>query len=126
MTSNRRFGFASLAWLLIGCAALLVACGGDDDDDDGGGGSRFACEKAGDFCILYTGSASSVDAIRDATTCEDQGGVETDSCSTADAAVCTFTTGGASVSQYYYGLEGDDIEANRMICESFDGTFTAP
>jgi hypothetical protein len=100
MKSNGKLGFAALAWLLMGCASLLVACGDDDDDDGGGGGSTtFACGQEGQFCVLYTGSASSIDAIRDATSCEEQ---------------------------YYYGLEGDDIEANEMICESLGGTFTAP
>jgi hypothetical protein len=125
MKSNGRLGFATLAWLLIGCASLVVACG-DDDDDDGSGSAKFGCESAGEFCILYTGPSSNIDAIRDASSCEEQGAVETDSCPTADAAVCTLAMGGASVSQYYYGLEGDDIQANQMICESLGGTFTAP
>jgi hypothetical protein len=126
MESNGKLGFARLACLVIGCASLVVACGDDDDGDGGSGSAKFGCESAGQFCILYTGPSSNIDAIRDASNCEDQGAVEVDSCPTGDAAVCSLTMGGASVSQYYYGLEADDIEANQMICESLGGTFTVP
>lgn len=94
------------------------------------GDARFACMVEGDgsysTCIEYSGSASSIETIRDASGCTDQGGTELDACPTEDAGICTVSLGEMSSSTYYYGFSADDVEAYTAICEATGGTFTAP
>jgi hypothetical protein len=139
------------ALTIVGGLLLAAGCSDDDDGSDGsssgssgsssgssgssgGGGSgsgqkTFSCGKAGKYCIEYSGSASSIDAIRDATKCLDQGAVEGTGCAKEGAVICTLPqngstgTGGA---QYYYGVEEDDLASLKSTCEGSGGTFSAP
>ncbi len=91
-----------------------------------GGNSVYACGSVGEFCAEYRGSAEAIDAIRDATECEESGGTELDECPREGAVYCTIGESGMQSAQFYYGWEDDEVELYRGICDSAGGTFSEP
>jgi hypothetical protein len=138
MMFDARWQACFSAWTIVGGLLLAAGCSSDDEGSGGsssssGGGSgqtTFSCGKAGEFCIEYSGSASSIDAIRDATKCVDQGAVEGTGCTKEGAAICTLPPNGSTGTrgaQYYYGsLDEDDLASRKSICEANKGTFSTP
>ena len=118
----------------VGCLLLGTGCSSSDDDSNGGGGgsdqTTFSCGKAGQFCIEYSGSATNIGTIRDATKCSEQGSVEGTGCAREGAVTCTLPRNGntgTGGTQYYYGTFGeDDLASLNMTCERVGGTFSGP
>ena len=116
------------SWAFAGCLLLCAACGSDDEDD---AQETYSCEKPGMYCIEYTGSASSIDTIRDAMNCMEMGSVDGSGCPGGAVGICTLPTNGSTGTggkQHYYGdLDEDLINSFKMACEGVGGgTFSTP
>jgi hypothetical protein len=79
-------------------------------------------------CLQYTGAESTIETIRDAGTCEANGGTEVEECSPEGAAICVASSEGKPTtnSTYTYGLTAEEAESYRLPCEAAQGTFTPP